>query len=833
MKIVKILIWISFLFSWIYQTFAVTHESCNSGIYSSYYDNTCTICWYHDFRFYRWTNYWLWDFFLNNQNKEYLVSTNTNYSYAKINNIWANVSYTLWNYVWTNTWWLTANWLPQGKWINWNKDAVIFVINNVSWNQNITDRNIPIWMVEYNLRNYEVTDLWNSSINTTYSYLSWSEVLSSNWLLDLNTSWVNSTWFKKYNSIPEDHKECYVMLPAWCWDWVKDSNETCDPNDATKTWWWAGTCNASCQVVAWTCTAWTVTWSQSSAITSSTSWLCQTWAVVWNFTSIVSWNTTNYTWTCDGNTWWNCSASYTTSWWGGWTPDCVSGWVTWAQSAPITASTPWLCQTWAVVWGFTSWWNWNTTNYIWTCNWNTWWNCLASYTTSWWWGWGGWWWGWWGGWWSSTYCWDWILQRPNSVWTNEECDFWSWTWPNWCNRTDCQIIESTTPGWFTDSWESSIPGWWTISLYPKWDLLIWHWMSVFGNLLENSYIQNTSNSDIYLDTPICVYKENVSYAIISWATSVCTSWEVWLLRKNWWTKSINVSDSTFVWTVSFMPSNLDYADAKLITTLAWFKDADTFLKSTLNVRVSRPTVVTVWGWASLLNWTIYADLNNLSSWWFLLLKPEINKNLILTSLWVNPLSSYVKSISDVNILESSVNEWNKDLENISNFSVNSNNATSVFNLPTENYNWLENVYIHKWNVSLVSQTISGGNKTYIIEDWDLTINWNINSSWSVLFVVKNWNIYIKNEVTNIDWIIINIWWKVKWDSNYTLNRLVINWAIYWQLDDLLTKRTYIKDRWEYVDVWTVVNFTSKIFTSPPPLLSKFLWEYTNLQKTPK
>jgi hypothetical protein len=298
-------------------------------------------------------------------------------------------------------------------------------------------------------------------------------------------------------------------------------------------------------------------------------------------------------------------------------------------------------------------------------------------------------------------------------------------------------------------------------------------------------------------------------------------------------KSINVSDNTFVWTVSFMPSNQDYADAKLITTLSWFKDADTFLKSTLNVRVARPSVVTVWGWASLLNWTIYSDLNNLSSWWFVLLKPEVNKNLILTSLWVNPLSSYVKSTSDTNIVETSKQEWNKDIENISSFSLNNWTTTAITNLPTEKYNWLDDVFIHKWNVSLSSIKISSWNKTYIIEDWDLTINWNISSSWSILFVVKNWNIYIKNEVTNIDWIIINIWWKIKWDSIYTLNRLVINWAIYGQLDDLLSKRTYIKDRGEYIDVWTVVNFTSKIFTQPPPLLSKFLWEYTDLQKAPK
>jgi hypothetical protein len=52
--------------------------------------------------------------------------------------------------------------------------------------------------------------------------------------------------------------------------------------------------------------------------------------------------------------------------------------------------------------------------------------------------------------------------------------------------------------------------------------------------------------------------------------------------------------------------------------------------------------------------------------------------------------------------------------------------------------------------------------------------------------------------------------------------LVINGALYGNVDDLLANRTYIKDRGEYIDVGTNINFTSKVFSSPPPLLSKFL-----------
>jgi hypothetical protein len=51
--------------------------------------------------------------------------------------------------------------------------------------------------------------------------------------------------------------------------------------------------------------------------------------------------------------------------------------------------------------------------------------------------------------------------------------------------------------------------------------------------------------------------------------------------------------------------------------------------------------------------------------------------------------------------------------------------------------------------------------------------------------------------------------------------------LYGNIDSLLENRTYIKDREQYVDVGTNVNFSSKVFTSPPPLLSKFLAEFVS------
>lgn len=819
----------------------VVHENCNNWIYKTYYSQvwSCDTCWYYTDRFYKWKNYWIWDFFNNVSKKDYLFSTSNSNSYSKIHNVQANVNYTLKNYIASNTAWLTANFVPSNAWINWNRDAVIFNIENVSWNQNISSYDQPLWIAEHKIRQYEINPSFPYSVNWEFVYFNWQENLVNwSWVLSWNYSKTNST--KNINlSNFIDHKECYVMLPAWCWDWTKSHWETCDPQDSTKSWWWNGWCSATCEPITiswWSCNKWTITVPLTSSISQTTAWLCPAWESVTWFTTSANWNTTTYNWECSWKTWWNCTASYTSTWW--WGSSCSRWVIPMPLSSYINENTPWLCSAWETVTSFTSSVSWNTTTYNWWCWWKTWWNCSGSYTSSW--GWWGWWWGGWGWWWGWTNsCWDWKLDRPNSSWLLEQCDFWwsaPWSnWPSWCwkpwTSNECKIIESTSPWWITWPWVSSTPSWWTIDIYPDGELLIWDWMSVFWNLSPgNAYIKNNSTSDVYIDREICVYKQNISYDVLDWITSKCSTNVVWQLNKNWWTKSISVWDNAFIWDISSLPSWVSYWDIRIITTLSWLESMDTFLKSILKVRVAKPSVSTVWWWASLLSWNSLSDIQTISSW-FSVLSPAINRNLILTSLWMNPLSSYVKVTNDSSIIQSSKEEWNKDLSQFSNFSSN-NPVNSISVLPSQNFNWLSDVFIHKWNVTLSSQSISWWNKTYIIENWNLTINWNITSNSNILFVVKSWNILISSNVTKIDAIIINIWWNINWDSS-TLNRLVVNWALYWNVDDLLSKRTYIKDRWAYVDVWTIVNFTSKIFDSPPPLLSKFLWEYTEYEKSPR
>ncbi len=691
-----------------------------------------------------------------------------------------SVNQTVWDAFWhpqdryiSNAWTLVKLWTSDNALVTWctssanwqkvsdvapgNNERVVALYSTCTFNRptNIANRTLQF---VFNVRHWAIW-WWNTNQTRYYYPLTWWNNSPSTRLSKNYSNYYVSNYQVHWN-------ECLNITLAWCWDWTLDTWESCD-----------------------------------------------------------DWNNIDWDW---------CSATCTTpGWWGGWS-SCVSWWVTWSQSSTISVSTPNLCLSWVTVWNFTSTVSWNTTNYSWTCWWVSWWNCSASYTSS---SWG---WGWWGSrsssWWWSNICWDWALQRPNSVWIMEECDFGSdyTKWPAWCSLpTDsnpCNIIENTTPWGLTDR-NNSIPSWWTIEIFPSWNILIWDDMDVFGYLSSNyAYIQNNSTSDIYIDTPLCIYKQNNTYNVLDWQ-DMC-SWDVVWYLQSWWKKNLEINSNTFLWNTSNLPSWVLYWNAQIITTLKWLQNTNSFLKSALNVRVAKPSISTFGWWASLLNWNNISDINKLSFDSFALLRPELNKNLILTSLWINPLSSYVKSTSDSTIISKSEEEWNKDLSTLK--SVNSSLSSNTINkLPEEIYNWLENVFIHVWDVKLSSQNITWANKTYIIENWDLEINWNITSSSSnILFVVKNGNIIINSSVTQIDAVLIDFWWKIMWNIS-SQNKLLVNWALYWDVDNLISKRTYVKNQWNYVNVWVNVNFTSKIFDSPPPLFGRFLWEYLEWNKIPK
>ena len=149
---------------------------------------------------------------------------------------------------------------------------------------------------------------------------------------------------------------------------------------------------------------------------------------------------------------------------------------------------------------------------------------------------------------------------------------------------------------------------------------------------------------------------------------------------------------------------------------------------------------------------------------------------------------------------------------------------------------MDNVFIiSNKNFQVNSLTNFGvWSKTYIIENWNLIISSDINYLENIAFVVKWWNINIADSVTNIDWIYISIvknwvWWEISW-YNKTKNVLNVDGALYWNITNLVNKRTYIEESNWYLNVWTIVSFWSSIFRQPAPLTWQFIWEYLDSQK---
>lgn len=735
----KIIFSLSFLiFSVLQVNAASIHESCSTWAYSSYYSQipNCNTCWYYDVRFHNTQMQTLPDYFDNINSREYLISTNSANSYSRIHNVatWVTVTYNAWSYIWTNTTWLTANWIPNTAWLNWRKDTIIFLLNNVIWSWLPANRTNPIWLVEYNLKHYEVNASFTNVMNANYSYLSWSEIPWLNWLNILNHQWISSTWIKNINTWSGIfHKECYVMLPAWCWDWVRDVQEACDN--------------------------WASNW------------------IVWN----------------------SCSATCTTV-----TPS-LGGW--------------------GGGWGWSFCWNWVLNSWeecdLWSGN-NNKWTCTTSCKL--------------------TYCWDWVLQRPNSTakWGAlfEECDFGSSTWPSWCEKSTCRIRgDLTTPSSrCVSNCDSTTPsdkdG---IIFYPAWWALLWNGMRLWDTYwLSLPYIKNNTGYEIYIPKSLCLYKENK--LSLQWNSSICSSSQIWSLSSGQ-KFDFNIADYTA--NTSLIPSWFSYQDVNLITSPQGLQNS--YLSSVLTVRVAKPTVANVYGWTSLLNFnaSLYSDVEALSQNF---LNDLRNKNFVVASIadtaWKS-FSSYVSSVWNKTTYDNSVNNWNTSTNSTISKVSKTWYTTTIYTLPTQNYNWLKNVFIHKWDVSLNWQTISW-NKTFIIEGGNLVINGSIAAAANsnIAFIIKWWNLIVGQNVAKLDWVYLaikqnSIGWKINSDWNSTNNRLVINGWLYWDARDLLANRTYMKsDNW-IINVWTTINFRSGVFKNPPPLLTTFIDEYMKVNKIAK
>ena len=544
------------------------------------------------------------------------------------------------------------------------------------------------------------------------------------------------------------------------------------------------------------CDNWKIDLPAWSELKSDTPWLCAVWAAVSNFTATPNGNITNYTWYCNWvwgrSCWWS-------SWWWGWSwssRNCAyyanSTYNKQTLNSLITETDKKLLCTnsWALS-KFETTVSWNTTNYTWSCNNHSW--CYANYTkkstdSS-----------------KSPTCWDWIKQ------STEICDYKDTTKLNWLSWTYC----SSKCDYNKDI---------TLDCEPEWsaqtEITLWWKQETPWN---NFFVQNTS-SERSIDFnwwELCLESLNDNLELINpnnWTNKICSPmikeiflvWtKIYIPKWTFKTKSWSTDEKTRVW---YLKLYINWEVANVPTEHTY---------KIYTIKIVRPSIQNFGWWASLLK----NNVSDISTLWN-------SKNMVMSNIW-SEVSNYAnKNITWSQALNIQTSQ-NAKLNNL-----NTNKSTKVTsaptNLPTTKYNWFDNVFISDKNVVISSTPKITDNTTYII-DWDLNINSNIDTDKSVLFVTRWWNITIWANVTKINAILISIkdWNNWKIISEESTEQLYIYWALYWDLDKLLSNRTYIKSDWDYVKVWTNVSFSSKVFSNPPPLLSKFLWDYMTAQRVAK
>jgi len=691
-----------------------------------------------------------------------------------------------------------------------------------------------------------------------------------------------STWTWVTVSWSWDHTN--AVLEVWEYiDYVcsRDNTTAWYTNSATVNWLWfisnipvTDTDTTVVLIPAWpTCwTAWWYNFSYSETVWPAALTFCSSWATPVPNPPVFPSQWWSTSWTCNGS--WStvsCNASRS-SWgwgWGGWGwsgPSCIK-----ISIPALEAAWKWkaISSTWSVnlvcYWNAYVWniwidcdldWNWATksiseqksSTMSWsmqiaefTCTYNN--LNTAShpkcYVTS----------------WSSTvttssvsalacstwisvwrnYCWDWIVQRPNSDWFMEECEAVNWVFPSWC--VNCKTTNFTIP--WEWGWILTYPGWWNIIIRPFGQVIIWAWSNPFTVFWTYPFIWNDSSEDIYLDYPLCVHNSDSSVLLRSndtWLTRVCTAQNIgWMypgVTKTF--ESLNYWDSVNIKWIKII-NNINYKDTILKITLWDFKDA--FFAAVFKVRVSKPAVATVWGWTSLIkNNNVTADINKVASDWFS--NPDKNKNFVWAWVSTWSTSSYSKNVDNsISINKISSGQTQKVEVNLTKVTTTTVSWDKYIWDTLTKYNGLSNVYIVKnWDLTINANITWSWARTYIIEWWNLNINQNINYGDNIAFVVKWGDIIISSNVTSINGTFISIkvawvWWKIL--SVESDNKLVVNWSLYGDIESLVNNRTYIQNKNDLINVWTVVSFGSSLFRKQAPLVWDFIWEYVESKKVAK
>lgn len=839
---------------------ALISESCTTGVYATTYGITpsCNICGYFS-PVYINTGFDTWDWFYNLDGIEKVISGSSFWNIIPLN----GSNLTIWQQPI-----LVSNMFPAGFGINSKKEALIFSANTLKFSTAVANRNTPIGRVEYTIRSANVVPTWSVPYNFPWSYYSWAELVWPSGITNMTAVQIN-LWTSTKNIDPatiSNHKECYVFLGAWCWDWVLDTGyEICDPADPAKTGWGTGGCSATACTPIVTppvaCIPWTTVWAQTTAITAATAGLCPTGQIVWGFTSAVVGTTTNYTWSCNGSAvGGTCSASYTTSivpppgwggWGGGWGGGCQIGSITGVQSSPVTMDTPGLCASGpSVVSAFTTVSTvGNITTYKWSCN--QIYGCTTTYQSG---GWGGitvpg----------SSSYCGNGFVERPNAIGQYENCD----TTAAWCQGCN---IGTTNPGRI-DPGRLTIttPGYSTVDI-NAFKLILGHQVPVFG---LQDVVAFETNTPIYFQNKIATLTN--SSPLIQGANVSKIISNVWVggsIRfKTGETKDALGNILTITYDERVYPSSItlfqgsepglqgfmgdttsivgDYADTNMMLPMflgTGFYATFQFLEAPFNIRVSKPIIANTAGGSAFIGSALGNSVNAVTANFMTALK---NGNFTTSTINVNPsfaLSSATKSTSNNSLLSQAIASGSlvESLKIANASSVGLAEILTVINITSE-YDIdpksvplgdTNNIRVFKdGDVSIDGTLDLAGVKTIVIENGNLIINNNIrymSPNASFAWIIKNGNIIVADSVTEIAWVYVTLAGSILSNGISTPNRLTVDGSLYGNTTDLVNHRSYVRGQTGYsaLNVGVIVNYSNRAIMYPPPFLSSFLDQYS-------
>jgi len=470
------------------------------------------------------------------------------------------------------------------------------------------------------------------------------------------------------------------------------------------------------------------------------------------------------------------------------------------------------------------------------------------------------------------FCWDWILQPEGVDWVmcnpdlypndpyycrgnsdDEECDWWLF-----CN-SECKYVltkpvidpkaEDCSDIDYYDAHEDecsnvTYPSGWEIQFWEKYSVLIWDWKEAFE--WRTIYVANIWDERIDLPYSICVYNTNTVDRIFKWQKeSACKSSPIWSIfpgEEQFFQIDQMPEDERFISDINLFSD--DHKTNELHITLSGFPDH--FAHEKVYVTVAKPWI-SVKGWALSFIWNNetqnqIANVNDIANEIGSINTEQTNIEWTLIWIWDNDLSNNWNIWWDI-YYEAST-EWNEYWDSsswaITTDWTNTFSTTSFDTSYNELFNWISNV-IHYKNTNVVIDSDVNLSlsepRTYIIENGDLIISWNIEADKNIAFIVKWWNI-IFNETADylstgnkhsIKWTYISIDWMIK--SPNTEQQLKVNGSLYGNLNILRQNRTHIKleDNWT-ISVGTVINFGSNILNKPAPLVSKFIWEYIESTK---